>query len=88
MQFTSRAWFIMLTASALLIAALALALSRYGQIKLGADDDLHLHDHVHHVPPTPAPADAMRIQQVLAALDRLRRSAGARAGARGNHPGP
>ena len=38
-HFTSRAWFIMLTVSALLIACLGLALSRYGNIRLGADDD-------------------------------------------------
>jgi glycine betaine transporter len=38
-QFTSRAWFIMLTASFLLVIAIALALSRYGRLKLGHDDD-------------------------------------------------
>ena len=38
-QFTSRDWFIMLTASAMLICCIALAVSRYGNIKLGADDD-------------------------------------------------
>ncbi len=38
-QFTSRAWFIMLTASVMLICCIVLALSRYGNVKLGADDD-------------------------------------------------
>jgi len=38
-QFTSRAWFIMLAVSFMLIISIWLALSRYGQIKLGADDD-------------------------------------------------
>ncbi len=38
-QFTSRAWFIMLTASVMLICCVVLALSRYGNVKLGADDD-------------------------------------------------
>ncbi len=38
-QFTSRAWFIMLTVSFLLLVSGFLALSRYGRIKLGADDD-------------------------------------------------
>jgi glycine betaine transporter len=38
-MFTSRGWFIMLTASVLLIACFGLALSRYGEIRLGADDD-------------------------------------------------
>ena len=38
-QFTSRAWFIMLTVSLMLIACIVLALSPYGRIKLGADDD-------------------------------------------------
>ena len=38
-QFTSRAWFIMLTASAMLICCIALAVSHYGDIKLGADDE-------------------------------------------------
>ena len=38
-QFTSRAWFIMLTASLMLILAIVLAASRYGQIKLGKDSD-------------------------------------------------
>ncbi|UUX50673.1 BCCT family transporter [Nisaea acidiphila] len=37
--FTSRGWFVMLTVSALLIAAIALALSPYGTIVLGRDDD-------------------------------------------------
>ena len=38
-QFTSRAWFIMLTVSFMLITSIAVALSRYGRIKLGHDDD-------------------------------------------------
>jgi len=38
-QFTSRAWFIMLTVSFLLIVSIWLALSPYGAIKLGKDDD-------------------------------------------------
>ncbi|MGI9523112.1 MAG: BCCT family transporter [Hyphomicrobiaceae bacterium] len=38
-QFSSRAWFIMLTVSGLLIVSLFLAISKYGEIKLGADDD-------------------------------------------------
>ena len=38
-QFTSRAWFIMLAVSFMLIVSLILALSRYGRIKLGRDDD-------------------------------------------------
>ena len=38
-QFASRAWFIMLTASFILIVCAGLALSPYGRIKLGADDD-------------------------------------------------
>jgi glycine betaine transporter len=38
-QFTSRAWFIMLTVSFMLIVSVWLALSRYGRIKLGKDDD-------------------------------------------------
>ena len=38
-QFTSRAWFIMLTVSFMLIVSICLALSRYGGIKLGRDDD-------------------------------------------------
>ncbi|WP_119168330.1 BCCT family transporter [Algihabitans albus] len=38
-QFTSRAWFIMLAVSFMLITSVALALSRYGRIKLGHDDD-------------------------------------------------
>jgi glycine betaine transporter len=38
-QFTSRAWFIMLTVSFLLITSIFLAVSRYGSIKLGRDDD-------------------------------------------------
>ncbi len=35
----SRGWFVMLTASMLLIASLVLAFSRYGRIRLGRDDD-------------------------------------------------
>ena len=38
-QFTSRAWFIMLAVSFMLLVSLWLALSRYGRIKLGRDDD-------------------------------------------------
>ena len=38
-QFTSRAWFIMLAVSFMLLTSLWLALSRYGRIKLGRDDD-------------------------------------------------
>ncbi len=38
-QFTSRAWFIMLAVSFMLITSIWLALSRYGRIKLGKDDD-------------------------------------------------
>ncbi len=38
-QFTSRAWFIMLAVSFILITSIWLALSRYGAIKLGQDDD-------------------------------------------------
>ncbi|MDX5593388.1 BCCT family transporter [Pseudovibrio sp. SPO723] len=38
-QFTSRGWFIMLTVSFLLLISFAIAVSRYGNIKLGADDD-------------------------------------------------
>ncbi|MEM6848360.1 MAG: BCCT family transporter, partial [Pseudomonadota bacterium] len=37
--FESRGWFVMLTASGMLILCLALALSPYGSIRLGADDD-------------------------------------------------
>lgn len=37
-QFASRGWFIMLEASALLIAAIYLGLSRFGDIRLGPDD--------------------------------------------------
>ena len=37
--FQSRGWFIMLTATSQLIACVVLALSRYGRVKLGADDD-------------------------------------------------
>ena len=38
-QFSSRAWFIMLVASLVTLTALALALSRYGAVRLGADDE-------------------------------------------------
>ena len=38
-QFTSRAWFIMLAVSFMLITSIWLALSQYGRIKLGKDDD-------------------------------------------------
>jgi glycine betaine transporter len=38
-QFTSRAWFIMLAVSFMLVVSVWLALSRYGRIKLGRDDD-------------------------------------------------
>ena len=38
-QFSSRAWFVMLLASLLVLTVLWLALSRYGQIRLGRDDD-------------------------------------------------
>lgn len=38
-MFTSRAWFIMLSASLLLILCIWLAFSPYGKIKLGKDDD-------------------------------------------------
>lgn len=38
-MFTSRAWFIMLTVSLLLIMCIWLAISPYGNIKLGRDDD-------------------------------------------------
>lgn len=37
--FKSRGWFVMLATSGMLIFCLALALSRYGQIRLGSDDD-------------------------------------------------
>ncbi|MEM7751085.1 MAG: BCCT family transporter [Pseudomonadota bacterium] len=39
LQFNSRAWFIMLTVSGLLITSIILALSKFGNIKLGRDDD-------------------------------------------------
>ena len=39
-QFTSRGWFIMLAVSFLLVVSLLLAVSRYGRIRLGRDDDL------------------------------------------------
>ena len=39
LQFTSRGWFIMLAVSFLLITSLLLAVSRYGRIRLGRDDD-------------------------------------------------
>ena len=38
-QFDSRGWFIMLVASGLLFVAIILALSPYGSVKLGADDE-------------------------------------------------
>jgi len=38
-QFTSRAWFIMLVVSFILVVGISLALSPYGRIKLGRDDD-------------------------------------------------
>ncbi len=38
-QFTSRAWFIMLAVSFMLIVSLLLAVSPYGRVKLGRDDD-------------------------------------------------
>jgi glycine betaine transporter len=38
-MFTSRGWFIMLTVSALFIACVAIAVSPYGRIRLGKDDD-------------------------------------------------
>lgn len=38
-QFTSRGWFIMLIASLIVIVTLAVAFSRFGDIRLGADDD-------------------------------------------------
>jgi glycine betaine transporter len=38
-MFTSRGWFIMLTASIMLLLSLGLAVSRYGRIKLGRDDE-------------------------------------------------
>ncbi|MGI9477342.1 MAG: BCCT family transporter [Hyphomicrobiaceae bacterium] len=39
-QFSSRAWFIMLTVSGLLITSIVLAVSRFGDIKLGDDHDI------------------------------------------------
>ncbi len=39
-QFTSRAWFIMLTVSFMLIVCIWLVFSQYGSIVLGADDDV------------------------------------------------
>lgn len=38
-QFNSRAWFIMLTASLIVITTLGLAFSPYGKVRLGADED-------------------------------------------------
>lgn len=38
-QFSSRAWFIMLSVSFLLITSICLAFSKYGAVKLGRDDD-------------------------------------------------
>ncbi|MDP2492484.1 BCCT family transporter [Shimia thalassica] len=40
LQFSSRAWFIMLTVSFLLLTSLYLALSPYGNIRLGREDEL------------------------------------------------
>lgn len=40
LQFTSRAWFIMLTVSFMLLLSIWLALSRYGAVKLGRDEDM------------------------------------------------
>jgi len=37
--FTSRGWFVMLSASLLLIVCIGLAISRYGNVRLGKDDD-------------------------------------------------
>jgi len=37
--FDSRAWFVMLTVTGMLVLCFALAFSRYGDIRLGADDD-------------------------------------------------
>ena len=37
--FESRGWFVMLTSSLMLFASIGLALSRYGKIKLGREDD-------------------------------------------------
>ncbi|MGD8616702.1 MAG: BCCT family transporter [Gammaproteobacteria bacterium] len=39
LRFESRAWFIMLTSSLIVVVVVALALSPYGKIRLGADDD-------------------------------------------------
>jgi glycine betaine transporter len=39
-HFTSRAWFIMLSVSFILFVSIYLALSKYGKIKLGKDDDV------------------------------------------------
>jgi len=39
-QFTSRAWFIMLVVSLILVVGIGLALSPYGGIRLGHDDDV------------------------------------------------
>jgi glycine betaine transporter len=38
-MFASRGWFVMLTVSTILIATIGLALSRYGRVRLGHDDD-------------------------------------------------
>ena len=38
-MFQQRGWFVMLTASVFFIMSLFLALSRYGKVKLGEDDD-------------------------------------------------
>jgi glycine betaine transporter len=37
--FTSRGWFVMLSVSLLLILCIGIAISPYGKIKLGKDDD-------------------------------------------------
>ncbi|MEL6267488.1 MAG: BCCT family transporter, partial [Pseudomonadota bacterium] len=37
--FNSRGWFVMLSVTGMLILCIALAASRYGDIRLGADDD-------------------------------------------------
>jgi len=39
MQFNSRAWFIMLSVTFMLVVTIGLAVSRFGRIRLGADDD-------------------------------------------------
>ena len=37
--FRSRGWFVVLTTSLLLLASIGLAVSRYGKIKLGREDE-------------------------------------------------